>query len=134
MSKVNTVVKKVAYSTEGLLSIGDIQTVLLTDYPTVYFIYDKENLKYSVYVGETNDVFRRTKQHLIETREDWQELNTSQSSQMLILGNEFSNKSVTLDLENKFMNYFLGVPSIKSDKVSIIVEEIHKENIIQKKE
>lgn len=116
MSKVNTVVKKVAYSTEGLLSIGDIQTVLLTDYPTVYFIYDKENLKYSVYVGETNDVFRRTKQHLIETREDWQELNTSQSSQMLILGNEFSNKSVTLDLENKFMNYFLGVPSIKSDK------------------
>ncbi|WP_275898248.1 hypothetical protein [Lactococcus lactis] len=43
MSKVNTVVKKVAYSTEGLLSIGDIQTVLLTDYPTVYFIYDKEN-------------------------------------------------------------------------------------------
>ena len=81
MSKVNTVVKKVAYSTEGLLSIGDIQTVLLTDYPTVYFIYDKENLKYSVYVGETNDVFRRTKQHLIETREDWQELNTSQSSQ-----------------------------------------------------
>ncbi|WP_311806993.1 DNA/RNA helicase domain-containing protein [Lactococcus lactis] len=88
----------------------------MTDYPTVYFIYDKENLKYSVYVGETNDVFRRTKQHLIETREDWQELNTSQSSQMLILGNEFSNKSVTLDLENKFMNYFLGVPSIKSDK------------------
>ncbi|MCD6633586.1 DUF2075 domain-containing protein [Lactococcus cremoris] len=116
MSKVNTVVKKVAYSNEGLLSIDDTQTVLLTEYPTVYFIYDMKHSEYSVYVGETNDVFRRTKQHLIETRDDWQELNSSQSSQMLILGNEFSNKSITLDLENKFMNYFLGVPSIKSDK------------------
>ncbi|MFC4653209.1 DNA/RNA helicase domain-containing protein [Lactococcus nasutitermitis] len=116
MTNVVTVVKKVNYSESSLSLLKNNQSELLTDFPTVYFVYDKKNEEYTVYVGETNNVFRRTKQHFIEPRDDWQQLNASQSAQMLVFGNEFSNKSVTLDLENKFMNYFLGVPSIKNDK------------------
>ncbi|GBG96511.1 DUF2075 domain-containing protein [Lactococcus termiticola] len=112
---VDIAVKKIDYSGKALQSIDASYNRFLIDFPTVYFVYDIKDTKYTVYVGETNDISRRTKQHLIEKRNDWQKLNSSPSSRMLVLGNEFSNKSVTLDLENRFINYFLGVESIKSD-------------------
>ena len=45
----------------------DTEKHLLLNYPTVYIIRDKgekNNASYTVYVGETTNIGRRTKQHL----------------------------------------------------------------------
>lgn len=36
----------------------------LVEYPTVYVINDQQKKEYTVYVGETNDIQRRTWEHL----------------------------------------------------------------------
>lgn len=84
---------------------------LLTDYPTVYIIDNqgkqsdyKEN--YTVYVGETIDIQRRTLEHLDadpETREDWEELRNAKNAHMFVIGHEHFNKSLALDIENRMM-------------------------------
>ena len=45
---------------------------LLVKFPTVYVVFsqNKKN-QYEVYVGETNNIERRTFEHLHETRDDW---------------------------------------------------------------
>ena len=43
-------------------------------FPTVYIVHHKKDSKYTVYVGETTDIKKRTFQHLkvdIKSREDW---------------------------------------------------------------
>lgn len=90
---------------------------LLMDYPTVYVIYSPiKSGGYKVYVGETNDIERRTEQHLNEdpkVRDDWRELSKSKDAQMFVIGHDHFNKSLTLDIENQMMLFMLGVPSVK---------------------
>ncbi len=90
---------------------------LLLDYPTVYLIYSKDKHdQYQVYVGETNNISRRTKQHLdddIKVRDDWDELKRAKNPKMLVIGHQHFNKSLTLDIENTLMLYMLGVPNVK---------------------
>lgn len=90
---------------------------LLLDYPTVYIIRDKnEKEQYTVYVGETADIRRRTSQHLYEDpikRNDWDQLSNAQHGRMFVIGHEHFNKSLTLDIENQLMMYLLSVDSIK---------------------
>ena len=93
---------------------------LLTDYPTVYIIDNKgkqsdykEN--YTVYVGETIDIQRRTLEHLDadpETREDWEELRNAKNAHMFVIGHEHFNKSLALDIENRMMQYLSSVDVI----------------------
>ena len=95
---------------------------LIFEYPTVYLIYDKlvsgrssNDPKFKVYVGETNDISRRTRQHLKDTgksRMDWKALNESHNSQMIVIGDYYFNKSLTLDIENKLMMYLLSAESV----------------------
>lgn len=92
---------------------------LLKDYPTVYVINnadDAKKLKYTVYVGETNDIQRRTIQH-IETdpasRSDFAELKDAKDVDMFVIGHEHFNKSMTLDVENKLMQYLSSVPAVE---------------------
>ena len=88
----------------------------LLEYPTVYIVYDQMKAEYSVYVGETNDIVQRTQQHLLNdpnSREDWKYLSESDSSKMFVIGHEYFNKSLTLDLENKLMHYLSSVDGIK---------------------
>lgn len=91
---------------------------LLTDYPTVYIINQSENGKqplYTVYVGETNDIQRRTWQHLHTdplTRKDWKELRHTNDAIMYVIGHQHFNKSMTLDIENRMMHYLSGVSSV----------------------
>ena len=88
---------------------------LLIDYPTVYIVNQKLTSgkpKYSVYVGETNDIQRRTLQHLdedVRSRKDWKELSDAKDSMMYVIGHEHFNKSLTLDIENRMMHYLSGV-------------------------
>ncbi|KRK34545.1 DUF2075 domain-containing protein [Loigolactobacillus bifermentans] len=82
------------------------QQFLLT-YPTVYVIEDEA----AVYVGETNNIQNRTAQHLNEDpkkREDWQAFKNHQNVNMIVIGHEHFNKSLTLDVENQLMLYLSG--------------------------
>ena len=92
------------------------------DYPTVYVIYSRDENRrshrneYLAYVGETNDIVSRTYQHFgpdAKSREDWRELaaraeSNPESVRQYIIGNAHFNKSLTLDVENRMMQYLLG--------------------------
>ncbi|AVH74702.1 DUF2075 domain-containing protein [Weissella koreensis] len=108
-------VELVEYSPKGVDEISKMNYIL-NDFPTVYIVFDKADQdKYFVYVGEANDVKRRTREHFNQDRDDWDKFKNSISSKMYVIGHEHFNKSMTLDIENKFMNMFMGVPSIKDN-------------------
>ncbi|WP_154835539.1 DUF2075 domain-containing protein [Staphylococcus pasteuri] len=88
----------------------------LLRYPTVYIINDKklEN-NFEVYVGETADIRNRTRQHLnadTKVKTFWEEFSESNQSSMYVIGHELFNKSLTLDIENRLMQYLLSVDNI----------------------
>lgn len=91
---------------------------LLINYPTVYIINEdnkRKKAKYTVYVGETNDIQRRTLQHLDSdpsSRSDWRQLQQTSDVLMYIIGHKHFNKSLTLDIENRMMHYLSGVNSV----------------------
>lgn len=89
---------------------------LIFNYPTVYIVNDeKEKEKYSVYIGETADIKRRTTEHLaVDTisRKDWKEFSDSKSSRLLIIGHKYFNKALTLDIENRMMQYLTSVETV----------------------
>lgn len=77
MSKIlKPVIEEVEYESGSLdtlqetlkISFRDENKMLLFEYPTIYIVNDKNSDGYSVYVGETTDIVRRTNQHLGEIR------------------------------------------------------------------
>lgn len=92
----------------------------LIDYPTVYIIdqpgkQSKYRHDYTVYVGETIDIQRRTLQHLngdAERRTDWQGLKNANNAHMFVIGHKHFNKSLTLDIENRMMQYLSSVDAV----------------------
>lgn len=138
------IVKKIDYNAKALWELGEEthNEALLFDYPTVYLIYKKDKKgQYNVYVGETNNIRQRTKQHLIEdpkTREDWAAFRKEKGVNMIVIGHERFNKSLTLDIENKMMLYMSGVSSVKqlnnrreNDQNKYYTEEV-RDNIFSK--
>lgn len=120
-------VELVEYSSNGVDEISRMDDIL-NDFPTVYIVYDKvDQDKYFVYVGEANDVKRRTREHFNQDRADWDKFKNSIYSKMYVIGHEHFNKSMTLDIENRFMNMFLGVSSIK-DKGGITNRRTNPQN------
>ncbi|WP_311695918.1 GIY-YIG nuclease family protein [Sneathia sanguinegens] len=64
---------------EKLKKLKDLNCKLLTEYPVVYIHNwkDKNENKYSVYIGETNDIYRRTEQHYEVSKKNnnsWQKI------------------------------------------------------------
>lgn len=126
MSKIsNPVIYETDYSYEavkslegGILQEEGVNAKYLLDYPTVYIVHDeKKSREFSVYIGETSDIRQRTKEHLIEDpkkREDWESLAKSDDSKMYIIGHDYFNKSLTLDIENKLMMYMSSIDSVQS--------------------
>jgi len=88
---------------------------LINDYPTVYIHVWKNKESYEAYVGESSNIFRRTKEHYYnsEEKENWQYNIKTNQSDLYIIGHEHFNKSLTLDIENKLRNYLTGVETIK---------------------
>ncbi|MEB3364801.1 GIY-YIG nuclease family protein [Lactobacillus sp. R2/2] len=73
------------------------------------------NKEYSVYVGETNDIQRRTIEHLGEdpkVRVDFADFKHSNNAKMYVIGQEHFNKSMTLDIENRLMQYLSSVSAV----------------------
>ncbi|WP_137665237.1 DUF2075 domain-containing protein [Enterococcus hulanensis] len=116
------IIYEVDYSKESLNHLeGKIQSKgkkeqkVMLGYPTVYIVNDKKTpSKYSVYIGETNDIKRRTIEHLKELRDDWQELSNSDQAKMFVIGHEHFNKSLTLDIENRLMQYLSSVEAVEN--------------------
>ncbi|MFT8630270.1 DUF2075 domain-containing protein [Liquorilactobacillus hordei] len=98
--------------------MGELKTEskFLFSYPTVYIINtEKKSREYAVYVGETNDIVRRTKEHInVDKRDDWLEINSTVNSRMYIIGHKHFNKSLTLDIENRLMLFLTSVPHVKT--------------------
>lgn len=113
--------------------LGDKAEILL-NYPAIYIHVwrDKEDIKddtWSVYVGETNDIIERTKQHwdlatagkndkrvADDGKAIWQcsmadaaNKNDNNSPIVYYFGHKSFQKSLTLDLENCLINYFFSI-------------------------
>ncbi len=96
---------------------GDKATRVISKYPTVYIHNWTETGKYEVYVGESNDVFRRTREHYDRSVDPkaWQAVlrDKARRAMLYIIGHDHFNKSMTLDIENRLMHYLSGVESVR---------------------
>ncbi|WP_288832697.1 DUF2075 domain-containing protein [uncultured Corynebacterium sp.] len=89
-------------------------------FPTVYIVRSRRELadgpRFKVYVGETNDIKKRTRQHLYQdphNRKDWAEFRSASDAEMYVIGHPFFNKSLTLDVENRFLHYLESCHSVE---------------------
>lgn len=88
---------------------------IIRDFPTVYIHNWKESGDFEVYVGESNDIFKRTRQHYkVSTDESkWQNNLRKKDAWLYIIGHEHFNKSLTLDIENRLMHYLMSADRVK---------------------
>lgn len=119
----NPIIKEVTYSPKSLQELrvnrdlSDKSAQYIFSYPTVYIIDQGDKQAFSVYVGETSNILSRTQQHLLEDvkyRSDWKLLYDAPDAYMYIIGHEFFNKSLTLDIENRLMMYLSSVDKVKT--------------------
>lgn len=91
------------------------ERIILLDYPIVYIHNWKKGESYEVYVGETNNVVQRTKQHFDQSgdKQNWRSHLRTKSPDLYIIGHEHFNKSLTLDIENRLMMYMMGIDAVK---------------------
>lgn len=116
------VIHEIDYTVDGLKKFNESAVNFkkknrkyLLDYPTVYIINNeaKQNT-YNIYIGETSNIKARTKQHLTTNKinEELPELPDDKTASMYVIGHEFFNKSLTLDIENKLMHYLSTVDQV----------------------
>ncbi len=88
---------------------------IIGSFPTVYIHNWKESGDYEVYVGESNDIFKRTRQHYeaSSNRSNWQNNLIKKDASLYIIGHEHFNKSLTLDIENRLMHYMMSVENVR---------------------
>lgn len=123
MEKIpSPIIYEMNYTEDGLKDFSDSSVNFnkknreyLIDYPTVYIINkETKNDTYNVYVGETSNIKVRTNQHLNRNpiNKDTESLSNPKSRLMYVIGHEYFNKSLTLDIENKLMHYLSTVPQV----------------------
>ena len=90
---------------------------IIGSFPTVYIHNWKESGDYEVYVGESNDIFKRTRQHYeaSSNRSSWQYNLANKDASLYIIGHEHFNKSLTLDIENRLMHYMMSVENVRHE-------------------
>lgn len=88
---------------------------IIMNFPIVYIHNWQESGDFEVYVGETNDIFKRTRQHFDASLDDnkWQSKMVKNNATLFIIGHEHFNKSLTLDIENRLMHYLMSVECVK---------------------
>ena len=88
---------------------------IIMNFPTVYIHNWQESGNYEVYVGESNDIFKRTRQHYDEAsdKSKWKSKLIEKDASLYIIGHEHFNKSLTLDIENRLMHYMMSVERVK---------------------
>lgn len=104
------------FESESLLAEDDKIQETIALFPTVYIHNWEDTGDYEVYIGESNNIFERTRQHYdegVKNDTSWQGEMIGKSASLYIIGHEHFNKSMTLDIENRLMQYMLSVPSVK---------------------
>lgn len=104
------------FKSKSLRSEEDKIQELIASFPTVYIHNWEDTGNYEVYIGESNNVLERTRQHYdegIKNSKSWQAEMLGKSASLYIIGHEHFNKSMTLDIENRLMQYMLSVPSVR---------------------
>ena len=88
---------------------------IIMNFPTVYIHNWPETNKYDVYVGESNNIFARTRQHYQSRikHETWQYRMMKTDASLYIIGHEHFNKSLTMDIENRLMHYMMSAERVK---------------------
>ena len=88
---------------------------IIMNFPTVYIHNWQESGDFEVYVGESNDIFKRTRQHYdaASDKSRWQSKLLAKDASLFIIGHEHFNKSLTLDIENRLMHYMMSVDRVK---------------------
>ena len=88
---------------------------IIINYPTVYIHNWSESEDFEVYVGESNDIFSRTRQHYDSAKDKnaWQRKLLEKDARLFIIGHEHFNKSLTLDVENRLIHYLMSVERVK---------------------
>lgn len=88
---------------------------IIMNFPTVYIHNWQEFGDFEVYVGESNDIFKRTRQHYDAASDNskWQSKLLEKDASLFIIGHEHFNKSLTLDIENRLMHYMMSVDRVK---------------------
>lgn len=88
---------------------------IIRNFPTVYIHNWQQSGDYEVYVGESNDIFKRTRQHYDAAcdKSRWQSKLMEKNASLFIIGHEHFNKSLTLDIENRLMHYMMSAERVK---------------------
>lgn len=70
---------------------------LIMNFPTVYIHNWKDSGNFEVYVGESNNIFKRTRQHYDASSDktNWQSKLAEKDASLFIIGHEHFNKSLT---------------------------------------
>lgn len=94
---------------------SDKERDIMLQFPTVYIHNWKATEDYEVYIGESNNVIQRTKQHYenCSDKGKWQYRLKNHKASLYIIGHEHFNKSLTLDIENRLMLYLMSVDRVK---------------------
>lgn len=115
--KINDDLDSLTAFEKKISSSGDSKMQeIISSFPTVY-IHNWENTgEYEVYIGESNNVFQRTRQHFdtgLANHDVWQSRLKEKQASLYIIGHEHFNKSMTLDVENRLMQYMVSVPRVR---------------------
>ncbi|MDD2973197.1 MAG: DUF2075 domain-containing protein, partial [Lachnospiraceae bacterium] len=97
---------------DGLIeNVSKKERDIMLSFPTVYIHNWKKTDKYEVYIGESNNIIQRTKQHYDQQSNvnRWQHQMVAHDASLYIIGHEHFNKSMTLDIENRLMLYMMSV-------------------------
>ena len=122
MTIMQPIVKRISDSLDSLNEFekqvrqdGSGENKIILNFPTVYVHNRKDSNDYEVYVGESNNVFQRTRQHFDEVAncDSWQNRLIRDDASLYIIGHEHFNKSLTLDIENRLINYMMSVECVK---------------------
>ncbi|MBQ8803654.1 MAG: DUF2075 domain-containing protein [Tyzzerella sp.] len=122
-TNIKPIVKKINDNIQGLRGfqeslfeeVSDKERKILLQFPTVYIHNWKETGDYEVYIGESNNIVQRTKQHYDAGADKgkWQHQLLLQDVSLYIIGHEHFNKSMTLDIENRLMHYMMSVERVR---------------------
>lgn len=96
-------------------NVDSTDNKFLFNYPIVY-LHDWNNRGfYECYVGESNDILRRTAEHHNKrlVANTWQADSENKNPILYVIGHEHFNKSLTLDIEDRLIQYMLSINKVK---------------------
>ena len=120
---IKPIVKKINDNAQGLKifqeslmrEASEKEQDILLQFPTVYIHNWKNTDDYEVYIGESNNIIQRTKQHYDAGMDErkWQHQLLLKDASLYVIGHEHFNKSMTLDIENRLMLYMMSVDRVR---------------------